>query len=65
MLQQSHFPSPTLLPLPALAIEFEQLGTHLEGLLLKLLVRFCFHFFGQVDYGLEVYFWGFWCAVIL
>lgn len=59
MLQQPHIARSAFLPLPTLTIELEQLGTHLECLLLSLLVRLGLHLFGQVDDGLEVDIWRF------
>ena len=57
MLQQPHVPRPAFLPISILAIEFEQLGAHLEDLFLALLVRFCLDFLGQMHNGLEMDFW--------
>lgn len=65
VLQQSHVPRAALLPFPAVAVEFEKLRAHLEGLFLELLVGFGLDLLGQVDHGLEVHFGGFGCAVVL
>ena len=54
VLEESDIASSPLLPLPALAVELEQLGPHLEGLLLGLLVGLGVNFLGEVDYGLEI-----------
>ena len=54
MFQQPYIPRTALLPIPILAIELEQLGTHLEDLLFELFIRFCFNFFRQVHDGLKV-----------
>lgn len=54
VLQETHVTGTTLLPLLGLAVELEQLGAHLEGLLLKLLVVLGLDLLGQVDDGLEV-----------
>lgn len=56
VLQQTHVTGATLLPLLALAVELEQLGAHLERLLLKLLVGLGLHLLGQANDGLEVHF---------
>lgn len=58
VLQQTHITSTTLLPLLAVTIELEQLGAHLEGLLLELLVGLCLNLLGQANDGLEVNFGG-------
>lgn len=54
VLQQSHITSTTLLPLLAVTVELEQLGAHLERLLLELFVGLGLDLLGQVDNGLEV-----------
>jgi len=54
VLQQTHITGTTLLPLLAVAVELEQLGAHLEGLLLELLVGLGLHLLGQANNGLEV-----------
>lgn len=58
VLQQTHITSATLLPLLALTVELEQLGAHLEHLLLKLLVGLGLNLLGQANDGLEVNFRG-------
>lgn len=59
VLQQPHVAGTTLLPLLALTVVLEQLGAHLEHLLLKLLVGLGLHLLGEADDGLEVNFGGF------
>lgn len=54
VLQESHVAGSALLPLLGLAVESEQLGAHLEGLLLELLVGLDVDLLGQADNGLEV-----------
>lgn len=54
MFQQPYIPRTALLPIPILAIEFEQLGTHLEDLLFALFICFCWNLFRQVYDGLKV-----------
>ena len=54
VLEESDIASSPLLPLPALAVELEQLGPHLEGLLLGLLVGLGVDLLGKVHNGLEV-----------
>lgn len=54
MLQQPYVPRATLFPIPTTAIEFKQLGTHLEDLLFALFICFCWDLFRQVHDGLEV-----------
>lgn len=54
VLQQTHIAGTTLLPLLAFAVKLEQLGAHLEGLLLELLVGLGLHLLGQANNGLEV-----------
>lgn len=58
VLQQTHITGTTLLPLLALTVKLEQLGAHLEHLLLKLLVGLGLHLLGQANDGLEVNFRG-------
>ncbi len=64
MLQQPHIPCPTLLPIPAITVEFEKLGAHLERLLLEFLVGLGLDFFGKVDDGLEVDFRRFYFLLL-
>lgn len=59
VLQQPHVTGTTLLPLLALTVESEQLGTHLEGLLLLFFVGLGLDLFGQANDRLEVDFRGF------
>jgi len=59
VLQQTHITGTTLLPFLGLAVELEQLGAHLEGLLLKFLVGLGLNLLGQVNDGLEVDIGGF------
>ena len=54
MLQEADVTGTALLPLLALTVELEQLGAHLEYLLLELLVGLGLHLLGQADDGLEV-----------
>ena len=54
VLEQSNVAGASLLPLAGVAVEFEQLGAHLESLLFALLVCLCLDLLGQVDNGLEV-----------
>lgn len=54
VLEQSHVTSATLLPLLALTVEAEQLSTHLESLLLQLLVGLGLDLLRQADDRLEV-----------
>lgn len=65
MLQQPHVTGSTLLPLLAVAVELEQLGTHLEGLLLKFLVGLSLNLLGKADHGLKVNLGGLGGIVIL
>lgn len=64
VLQQTHITSTTLLPLLAVTVEFEELGAHLEGLLLELLVGLGLDLLGQADDGLEVDFGGFGSIIL-
>lgn len=65
VLEQADITGTTLLPLAALADELEQLGAHLEELLLGLLVGLDVDLLGQLDDGLEVNILGFGSLVIL
>ena len=56
--QQPHVASTTLLPFLGVTVKSEQLGAHLEGLLLELLVGLCLNLLGQANDGLEVNFGG-------
>lgn len=59
VLQETDVTSTALLPLLALTVKLEQLGPHLEHLLLELLVGLCLHLLGQANDGLEVDIGGF------
>jgi hypothetical protein len=59
VLEQTNITSATLLPLLAVTVELEELGAHLEGLLLELLVGLGLDTLGQADDWLEVNFGGF------
>jgi hypothetical protein len=54
VLQKSNITGTTLLPFLALSVESEQLGTHLENLLLKLFVGLGLDLLRQANNGLEV-----------
>jgi hypothetical protein len=54
VLQKSNITSPALLPLVGILNKLEELCTHLEGLLLELLVGLDFNFLGKADNGLKV-----------
>ncbi len=54
VLEQTNISSSTLFPLVAVLDELEELGAHLEGLLLKFLVGLYIDFLGEADNGLEV-----------
>lgn len=55
VLEKSDLTGSALLPLSAVTVETEELGAHLEGGLLRLLVGPGVDFLGEVDDGLEVY----------
>ena len=57
--QKSHITSSTLLRLLAITVESEQLGAHLEGLLLGFFVGLGLDLLRQADDGLEVDLGGF------
>lgn len=63
--QQSHVTSSTLLPLLAITIESEQLGPHLEGLLLGFFIGLGLDLLRQADDGLEVDFGRFGSFLLL
>lgn len=65
VLQQADVTGSTLLPLLRLLLEDEQLGAHLEKLLLGLLVRLGLDLLGQADHRLEVDIIGFWGLITL
>ena len=54
VLEQTDLAGTTLLPLSAVTVELEELGAHLEGLLLTLLVCLGVDFLGKVNNGFEV-----------
>ncbi|KAH0357234.1 hypothetical protein KCU81_g325, partial [Aureobasidium melanogenum] len=54
VLEETNLTGTTLLPLSAVTVELEELGAHLEGLLLALLVCLGVDFLGKVNNGLEV-----------
>lgn len=54
VLQQTDVTGTTLLPLLGFAVELEELGAHLEGLLLELLIGLDLNLLGQADHGFEV-----------
>ena len=54
VLQQPNITSSTLLPLIAVFDELEELSTHLENLLLELLIGLDVDFLREADNGLEV-----------
>jgi hypothetical protein len=58
VLKQANIASATLLPLASLADELEQLGAHLEHLLLRLLVGLGLDLLRKFDDGLEVHVLG-------
>lgn len=53
VLQKSDITSTPLFPLPRVAIELEEFGTHLKGLFFRLLIGCGVNFLGEVYYGLE------------
>ena len=55
VLEKSDLAGTTLLPLPGVTVETEQLGAHLERHLFGLLVGLGVDFLGEVNHGLEVY----------
>lgn len=59
VLQQPHVASTTLLPFLGFTVESEQLGAHLEGLLLEFFIGLGVDLFSQADDRLEVNFRGF------
>lgn len=54
VLEKSDIPSASLLPLSSIAIEPEELGSHLECLVFGFLEGLGLDFLGQMDDGLEV-----------
>lgn len=58
VLEQADVAGAALLPLLVVLLEHEELGPHLEELLLRLLIGLGLDFFGQADHGLEVYILG-------
>lgn len=65
VLQQTDITSAALLPLAGLLDELEELGAHLEKLLLGLLVGLGLDLLGQLDDGLEVDVLGLGGSIIL
>lgn len=65
VLQQTDITSATLLPLAGLLDKLEELGAHLEKLLLRLLVGLGLDLLGQLDDGLEVNVLGLGGRIIL
>jgi hypothetical protein len=63
--QQPNIPCPTLLPLPGVSIKTEELGPHLESLLLHFLICLCFHRFSQVNNRFKMYIRGLGCLLII
>lgn len=57
--QQPHVASTTLLPFLGVTVESEQLGAHLEGLLLEFFIGLGVDLFSQANDRLEVNFRGF------
>lgn len=65
VLQQADVTGAALLPFIGVPDELEQLGAHLEELLLGLLVGLDLDLLGEADNGLEVDILGLWCLVVL
>lgn len=64
VLQESDITSTTLSPLVRFTGELEELGAHLEGLLLELLIGLGFDFLGEADNRLKVNVLRLWCLVL-
>lgn len=64
VLKQPDIACSTLLPFPGVSVEFKQLGAHLEGLFLGLLVCLGLDFLGQVHDRLKVNVSGLLCLVL-
>lgn len=64
VLEKSHIASTTLLPLVGLADKLEELGTHLEGLLLDLLAGLDIDFLGETNDRLEVHILRLWFLLL-
>lgn len=64
VLQESDITSTTLFPLVGLADELEELGAHLEGLLLDLLPGLDLDLLGETDDWLEVDILRLWCLLL-
>lgn len=64
VLQESNISGTALLPLVGLADELEELGAHLEGLLLNLLSGLDIDLLGKADDWLEVNILGLWCLIL-
>lgn len=65
VLEKTDVTGAALLPLAALLDKLEQLGAHLEELLLALFVGLGLDLLGQLDDGLEVNILGFGSSVVL
>lgn len=64
VLQQADITCATLLPLLSVLLEDEELGAHLEQLLLRFFVRLGLDLFGQANHGLEVDVLGLGCLLL-
>lgn len=64
VLQKSNVTGTTFLPLICVLDELEQLCTHLEGLLLQLLVGLDINLLGETNNGFEVDVLGLWCFIL-
>jgi len=64
VLQESHITGTTLLPLVGLADELEELGAHLEGLLLNFLTGLNVNLLGEMNDWLEVDILGGWGFIL-
>lgn len=62
--QQPHVTGTSLLPLPALAVELEELRTHFKRLLLKFFVSLCLHLLRQMNDRLEMDIRRLWCVFL-
>lgn len=63
--QQPHVASTTLLPFLGVTVKSEQLGAHLEGLLLEFFIGLGVDLFSQANDRLEVNFRGFGSLLLL
>ena len=64
VLQESDISSTALLPLVGLTNKLEELGAHLEGLLLNLLSGLDVNLLGKADDWLKVNILGLWCLIL-